>query len=291
MRNVARPRAVAAWIALAAVTGCTSIAALTDRAVDFNEVIAEAADSQLLMNIVRAAYRNPVRYTAISQIREVRTAQGSLSVGGSAQFTPHTLSGWSVSPSTTATGIQQPSFDIAPLDTQQAVQGLYRPVDPQTFVTYWRQGWPEELLFFLFVDDIIVNDPAKKACKMTKEEVPGDRINNSAFKPRDFEIISKFYNCIRRNIILTEKDASKEILTNSPVPPGEIVKKLPELVKENFTIKENVIKGRRVYSIKKRAKEIEFLVVSQFEFWPRSRMFPTRLVCSHGEPAREQFRC
>jgi hypothetical protein len=38
---------------LLVVSACTTPALLSDRAIDFNEAIADAADSQLLLNIVR----------------------------------------------------------------------------------------------------------------------------------------------------------------------------------------------------------------------------------------------
>src|SRR5687767_6463907 len=75
-----------AFSVCALVAACATPEALSDRAIAYNESIAEAADTQLLLNIVRAAYRNPVHYTAVSQMREIQQRQLGLNLLGQFPF-------------------------------------------------------------------------------------------------------------------------------------------------------------------------------------------------------------
>jgi hypothetical protein len=109
---------------------------MSNTALDFSETVARASDSQILLNIMRAANRNPTHYNAVNQVCDSRNVQGSLSVLGVAPFGPDALRAYSVSPTLTATGTPAPSFDVAPLDNRPAAEGLFHPIDAGVPLTY-----------------------------------------------------------------------------------------------------------------------------------------------------------
>ncbi len=171
VRTFATLRVSAACVLLALCSGCVTHGALSNRAIDFNEAAANASDTQLLLNIVRASYRNPTHYTAVTQLRETRVTEGGLGVTPSIPFGTSAPWIYTAGPTASVKSNEQPSFDVVPLDNRSSAQGLLRPVDPQTFITYWRQGWPRSVLLFLFVDDITLNDAARITCGMKSNRI------------------------------------------------------------------------------------------------------------------------
>ncbi|MBI3702320.1 MAG: hypothetical protein HY244_00360 [Rhizobiales bacterium] len=137
MSKVAWTPLCAAGMALAvALGGCTTPGAMSGTAMDFNETVARTSDSQILLNVVRAAHRNPTHYSAITQVRDSRSVSGNAQIAGAFQFGPHNdLLPNTLSPTLAATGSLTPSFDVAPLDNREAATGLFHPVDPQIPLT------------------------------------------------------------------------------------------------------------------------------------------------------------
>jgi hypothetical protein len=255
MQGAARLRFSAICPALLLVGACTSSGMLSNRAIDFNEAIAEAADAQLLLNVVRAAYRNPTHYTAVSQLREIRLAEGSLTAGGTFPFGPTAPRTYSLTPSVNVKANEQPSLDIAPLDNRTSASGLLRSIEEQTFVDYWKKAWPKDVLFHLLVDDVAFNERVKTVCKFDRQEFAlalekkvikeigvgkGKRywIDNNVSQ---FTLVKTLFDCLAREMQLAEGDkeddkGNKMILCNASIPPRDILKKLPEL--KDFKIKE-----------------------------------------------------
>ncbi len=52
-----------------------------------------------------------------------------------------------------------PLFDLQVLDTQEFTCGIMKPVPMTTIEYYWSQGWPKEMLLYLFIKRIEVKDP------------------------------------------------------------------------------------------------------------------------------------
>ncbi|MBU69450.1 MAG: hypothetical protein CL858_29160 [Cupriavidus sp.] len=259
-----RLRRVACISIVLATSACASPAVLSDRAVDYNETAARAADTQLLLNIARSAFRNPTHYTAISQLRDARSTEGTGGLTGQFPFGADALRAFSLSPSLGLRTSQSPSFDVAPLDTRAAALGLFRPVEPQTFVTYWQQGWARSVLLSMFVDSVTLNGAAVAACRLSSRHLIPDhgayRVDNAAYRPETFELAQAVFDCLRDNLQVVEQTEVEAALIDVRLSTEEVFKALPNLAKEGFKITEGGTNESRTYTVRKTSKKWNFVL-------------------------------
>ena len=245
------------WVALA-LCGCTTPGAMSNTALDFNETVARTSDSQILLNIVRATYRNPTHYSAITLVRDSRTLQGTAGATANFPFGPDVTHAYSVTPSLSATGTLSPSFDLAPLDNREAANGLFHPIDPQVPRTYWQQNWPPMVLLFMFVDDVIINNAAKKICGLGY--VRGNRIDNAAYDLKQFELTRKLFECLAPRMSVVPDTTTTTFLKQASVPPEKVLKSLVELDKADFDVVEGNKDGKKVYTVSKTKAHWKFVL-------------------------------
>lgn len=227
------------------LTACTTPTALSHSAIGYNAAIADAADSQLLLNIMRAAYRNPTHYTAVSQMRDSRTASGTASITGAFPFGPDATYGNSLSPSLSTTGTLSPSFDVAPLDKRADAEGLFHPVDPKIFITYWQQGWPKMLLLFLFVDNAKISYNISSHCRVPRY------VDDAAYNEKAFTNARTLFKCIFRKLAFVRTSTTTQYLKDAAVSPDTVLKTLPELEKDGFDVTEHERDHKKLYSVSK----------------------------------------
>src|SRR5215831_5818023 len=126
-----------AHLSLFILGGCAVVDQYSSRAIEYNEQTAASKNSLILLNILRAAYREPLQFTDISTVTGTASAQGSLSadiplrIGGTHFVTPQILS---LNPSAAVSG--GPNFSVANLSTQEFYQGLQAPVSAQVVANY-----------------------------------------------------------------------------------------------------------------------------------------------------------
>lgn len=105
------------------LSGCSAARYVSDTSINYNAVIENVSNNDIVANILRGRDRIPLYFTDLSQIR------GSYTVGAAAQ------AGFPLGPlraSTTRDNVQlgtvsiqeNPSFDFAPLNTKQFTQGM-----------------------------------------------------------------------------------------------------------------------------------------------------------------------
>jgi hypothetical protein len=242
-----------------ALASCTSPGALSDTALDFNETVARAADSQILLNIVRAAYRNPTHYSAITQVRDSRNVQGGASASASVPFGGDALRSYLLSPTLSASATIAPSFDVAPLDNRAAAEGLLHPIDMQLFSTYWRQGWPHMVLLFLFVDDVTINDALKRACDLTSLPAGKHVIENAVLRREQFEVARKLFECIAPRMHAVQGTTTRTILRETSLSPDAVLGSLQTLEKADYNIVEHGGK-QKLYTVSKTTHSSKFIL-------------------------------
>jgi hypothetical protein len=146
------------------VTGCAlspkeTIARSTT---EYNLIAEKTGNEMLLLNVVRASKRRPMYFTSFGKLT------GNLSydfaTGGITMPFGGTNGPYTVSPSVTYKN--SPLFDLGVLDTQEFTCGFMAPVPMTTVEYYWCQGWPKEMLLYLFIRRIAIkgepeyiNDP------------------------------------------------------------------------------------------------------------------------------------
>ncbi len=146
------------------IGGCSIVDQYGPRAVTYNQEESSSKSSSILLNILRATYRQPLQFTDMSQVLGSASAGATITgtsipfrVGGPQFSMPETAI---LSPAVTASG--GPQFTVTNLNNQEFYQGLQSPLEPQILANYKVQDVPLKLLLTLFISDIEVEDKNAK---------------------------------------------------------------------------------------------------------------------------------
>jgi hypothetical protein len=168
-RRVSRIAAAAATAAF--VAGCAYNDHFDNRVDRFDIASEQARDQMILTNIIRASKAEPLAFQSLGQITGSNTS--SLQMGlPSVVLGPQALVGsptrvldkqtvFGANPGTSgflANGMTtsgSTSFNVTPSETQDFYQGLLEPVEPQTLALFKEQGVADEILFYLFTQQVI----------------------------------------------------------------------------------------------------------------------------------------
>lgn len=144
-------RWIACTIAAAMTAGCNTVERLAARHTDANQVQADATNQQLLLNVVRAASREPMHFSRIPEVAlaEANPSLGALTIPfGNSTGKEYTLTG--------AGAIATQTVRVVPQDSQDFLQGLMQPVSAELLNYHFEQGWPARLTLALMVERIVV---------------------------------------------------------------------------------------------------------------------------------------
>lgn len=141
------------------LSGCTVVDNVDGRVESVNRNINEARNQSILLNIARASLGHPLNFVSIGSVG------GSTSLGGglglpSLTFGPqktvaqrqYTFGGNSLSSSASA------NFNINPLESKEFYNGLLAPLDMRTAHFFIAQGFPREIVFYLFIDSLTIRN-------------------------------------------------------------------------------------------------------------------------------------
>jgi len=132
-------------IAACGIGGCFGTIALDRAVIDYDSTTADSISKQLLLNIARARYNQPMHFTAISSI--AATYKFSVSAGtGAAQAGP---SGHVLVPLLTGSSEENPTISIAPMQGEEFTQRLLTPFLEQKLTLLLRQGYDVDSLLRL----------------------------------------------------------------------------------------------------------------------------------------------
>jgi hypothetical protein len=128
---------------------------------DYNVVVEKAQNDMILMNIVRASKRYPMYFTNFRQLRgnmSYNFASGSITVpfGKVGLGGPGEATSYSIAP--TISYSTNPSFDLNVLDDKEFLQGMTTSVSLELIDFYLNQGWPDLMLWNLFIAGIETSD-------------------------------------------------------------------------------------------------------------------------------------
>jgi hypothetical protein len=173
-RRFSRIAGVAATAAL--VAGCAYNDHFDNRVDRFDIASEQARDQMIFTNIVRASKAEPLAFQSLGQITGSNTSSmqmglPSLVLGPANAVKGSTgalnalgldkqivfgadpaASGFLANGMTTAGST---SFNVTPSETQDFYQGLLEPVEPQTLALFKEQGIADEILFYLFTQQVI----------------------------------------------------------------------------------------------------------------------------------------
>lgn len=156
-------RAVLVICCAALTAQCAVVDTVDGRFLQTNRSTEKARNEAILLNIVRASHNAPLNFVGISRVSGTTSA----TVGGGA---PSFLAGpYAIPASTATTGTRDAtvssttlngaanatnSYDLTVLDSKDFYTALLSPVDLPTVNFFIRQGYPPELLFWLFVNSV-----------------------------------------------------------------------------------------------------------------------------------------
>jgi hypothetical protein len=140
-------------MALCWLSGCGVVDQFSDRALTYNDQAEMIKEQQFLVNIMRAASREPLQFSDFSQVTGQASASGSAAFSLPIAVVPQTLSRtYTASPGATVSGTQ--SFTIDNLDTQDFYEGILAPIPLSSIDYYMESEYPKALVLTLFVSSI-----------------------------------------------------------------------------------------------------------------------------------------
>jgi len=128
--------------------------------------LAKARNEGILLNLVRASHDYPLSFVVVSNVTPTMTNTSSLAL-------PTFLVGPFPAPLSARDAIIGPStaanstaigtnFSVSTQETSSFYQGFLKPIDLQTLDYFIRQGYPRELLFWLFTDAFALDYRGRK---------------------------------------------------------------------------------------------------------------------------------
>jgi hypothetical protein len=141
--------------AITALGGCVGTVALDRAVIDYDTTTAQSVSKQLLLNIARARYNQPMHFTAISSI--AATYKFTISAGtGAAQTGPN---GGQLIPLINSSAEENPTISIAPMQGEEFTQRLLTPFVEQKLTLLLRQGYDVDSLLRLMGAEVRLEGP------------------------------------------------------------------------------------------------------------------------------------
>ena len=170
---------VAGLGSLAVLTGCAShrgAGTISPSGYAYNEAIAKTKSEQLLLNLVRLKYRDPIVFMDIDGITTQHqyvfsaSAENLIPFRNTADGSSLIIPGASVS--------ETPTTVYKPLDSSQFAQDLLAPIAPETVVLLANSGWSVERLMACCIERIGPLSNAASVSGPTPSTIP----DNYAFR-------------------------------------------------------------------------------------------------------------
>ena len=149
------------------LSGCAYTDHFNNRVDSFDAEAAQARDTMILKNVVRASHAEPLAFVQLGQISGTNSAQSTMGLppivfGPPLKAYPAmadtvfgaSAAGGSGFTGNSAGGGASTSFQATPSETKDFYLGLLREVEPRTLALFTQQGISRELLFYLFTDKV-----------------------------------------------------------------------------------------------------------------------------------------
>jgi hypothetical protein len=188
------------------VSGCAAIDALTPRAADYNERLAETKSATILTNVVRAAFAEPLQFSDIGAITGGAGVEGSVSAGIPVPFRGglgSALAQQFINLNPSAKGTASNSFAVGNLNSQEFYRGLQEPIPKQLIYSYLAAGFNPYTVLGLLVSEFEVTYKGK-----------GFIIRNDPTRPDRF---NEFYSAM--NVLIQGGLSGETIADNTKVGP------------------------------------------------------------------------
>lgn len=150
-----RQRGLFSLLLAAMLGGCALSQPTPKIAIDYNRDFAKSRNEMLLLNVLRAAAREPLQFSTMG------TVSGSVGNGGELTLPFNNLIGGGpgvISPSLKVTDAVNPSVTITPLASKEFATGILSPIRTETIQLFLHNGWDAEFLLPLVVGGVVCPD-------------------------------------------------------------------------------------------------------------------------------------
>lgn len=224
------------WVFLAAVfvAACTAFDPLDQTGPTINRSATDYANDAILLNIVRASLSEPLTFVTITGLDGTQSATGSLGL-------PSITFGWhaATAPRTYTFGpnsvgrTNSNTFHVSVVDDPASFTALLAPLNPAVLAFFIQQGYPRELLFFLFTERLrkVETDETGKVTKVDQEWANNPSDNTVGGKFQTF--LNKMVNLLLKG--LTAETDATTVPTGRTFPPTKLCID-PKIERPNFAI-------------------------------------------------------
>lgn len=136
-------------------SGCSTIDSFGGRATTVNAATSDSKSRSILLNIMRAAHREPLQFSDVSTVAGSGQLNASLLTNAPIKISPTSAARvLALNPTIGATGSNQ--FNITNLNTQEFYQGIQTPISLQQMSNLVDIGYDPTLVLFLTVSELQV---------------------------------------------------------------------------------------------------------------------------------------
>jgi hypothetical protein len=194
---------------------CSTFDPLDQRGETINRNATDYANDATLLNVIRAKLMEPLTFITITGLDGTQSAMGTLgfsgiTLGPHQHTSPHTF----IFGPNSATRSNTNTFHISVVDDPASFTALLTPVNPALIAFFVSQGYPRELLFFLFTDRL--REVKKENGKITEVIAEYDNTPGKEFGP----FIDKMSNLLNQGLV------AQIDVTNMPtgrgLPPSKL---------------------------------------------------------------------
>lgn len=155
--------------------GCVSPIALNRAVIAYDEAVTDAISQQLLVNIVRAHYRQPIHFTGVSNIAATFTfaanAGATPALGGLAGTTLMPIFGGSLA--------ESPTISIVPIEGEEFTKRLLTPFPQSKLTLLLRQHYDVDMLLRMMAQEVRVEGSGQHGVYRNN---PADRMGYEMFR-------------------------------------------------------------------------------------------------------------
>ena len=168
-------RCVIGSIALLILPGCLSPPTLNRAVLAYDESITDALSKQLLINIARAQYHEPIHFTGVSNI--AATFDFRISAGATPTLTGE--HGRTLVPLFGGSIAENPTISITPIEGEEFTKRLLTPFQESKLTLLLRQGVDIDLLLRLMAQELRLNE---QGTELAYRNNPADRDGYDMFR-------------------------------------------------------------------------------------------------------------
>jgi len=143
------PRLASSLVLALCLTGCATIGAdsISRDRLDYNESLADSWKRQILLNIVKMRYAEPLFFMDVGQIVAGYTVESGVSLSSTIGTIGNMTNTTATTPSLSGKYTDRPTITYVPLTGHAFIRSLVLPLPPENLMTAIESGIPADIIF------------------------------------------------------------------------------------------------------------------------------------------------